>query len=349
MSNTRIVYVTTVDLTIRLLLLDQLRHLRQAGYQVSAVCARGPWTDEIRATGIPVHSVDLRRQVSPLADLVALVALVQRFRAVRPGLVHTHTPKANLLGRLAARLAGVPVVVGTEHGFYFYGMTGLRRRFCVWLSRLGARRSDAVFLVNAEDMDTARRESICRPGQAVLLTGGVGVDLNRFVPDPEASHARAAVGLPPDAPVVGMVGRLTYEKGYGDFFRAAVTVRQALPEARFLVAGPADRQEEAEFRRLVASLGLADAVTGVPVDPEQDQTVGLRLHECGHLARVHRIDAAVPVGGREQDRRVARAGPNVVVRRVGPQPFEVLGVLRGAVLGDPETRDEQVLVPQHVE
>ena len=261
MSNTRIVYVTTVDLTVRFLLLDQLRHLRQAGYQVSAVCAQGPWTEEIRAAGIGVHPVGLRRQISPLADLVAMVAMVRHFRAVRPHLVHTHTPKANLLGRLAARLAGVPVVVGTEHGFYFYGMTGSRRRFWVWLSRLGARWSDAVFLINQEDMDTALREGICQPGQSVYLPGGVGVDMDRYAPSPDAAVARAALGLPADAPVVGMVGRLTFEKGYGDFFRAAVMVRQALPQTRFLVVGPADRQEEAEFRRLVDSLGLTDAVT----------------------------------------------------------------------------------------
>ncbi|MDP2856110.1 MAG: glycosyltransferase family 4 protein, partial [bacterium] len=175
--------------------------------------------------------------------------------------VHTHTPKANLLGRLAARLAGVPVVVATEHGFYFYGMTGPRRQFWAWLSRLGARWSGAVFLINEEDMETARREAICRPGQSVYLPGGVGVDVDRYAPSPDAAAARAALGLPADASVVGMVGRLTYEKGYGDFFRAAVTVRQALPQARFLVVGPADRQEEAEFRRLVDSLGLTDAVT----------------------------------------------------------------------------------------
>jgi glycosyltransferase involved in cell wall biosynthesis len=260
-SNIRIVYVTTVDLTIRFLLLDQLRHLRQAGYQVSAVCAPGAWTEEIRAAGIGVYPVDLRRRISPLADLAALVALVRRFRAVRPALVHTHTPKANLLGRLAARLAGVPVVVATEHGFYFYGMTGPRRRFWVWLARLGARWSDAVLLINQEDVETAHREGICRPGQSVYLPGGVGVDVDRYAGGADAHAARTALGLPADAVVAGMVGRLTYEKGYSDFFRAAVIVRQALPQARFLVVGPADRQEEAEFRRLVDSLGLTGAVT----------------------------------------------------------------------------------------
>jgi glycosyltransferase involved in cell wall biosynthesis len=260
-SDARIIYVTTVDSTVRFLLLDQMRHLQQTGYQVSAVCAPGPWTEEISAAGIAVNPVDLRRRISPLADLAALAALVRHFRAVRPHLVHTHTPKANLLGRLAARLAGVPVVVATEHGFYFYGMNGFRRRFWAWLAWLGARWSDRIFLINAEDMETARREGICRPGQSIHLAGGVGVDLDRFVPDSSVAAARAALSLPVDALVVGMVGRLTFEKGYDDFFRAAVTVHQALPQARFLVVGPADSQEEAEFRHLVESLGLAAVVT----------------------------------------------------------------------------------------
>ena len=116
MSNTRIIYVTTVDLTVRFLLLAQLRHLQQAGYQVSAVCAPGPWTEEIRAAGIGVHPVDLRRQIAPLADLAALVAWCgTSVRCTR----NWCTPHAKATcGRLAA--AGRRSRYrGTEHGFYF--------------------------------------------------------------------------------------------------------------------------------------------------------------------------------------------------------------------------------------
>lgn len=255
------VYLATVDLSIRFLLLDQLVHLRQVGCEVQAACAAGPWVDDIRAAGIELYHVPLRREISPLADLVALVRLVRLFRRLRPDIVHTHTPKANLVGRLAARLTRVPLVAATEHGFYFYGMTGAARWFWVMLARLGAAWSDVVFLYNREDVETACREGIVRPDRTVYVPGGLGVDLARFAPDQDPAAARRALGLPREAPTVGIVGRLTWEKGYREFLRAAAQVRQAVPDCRFLAVGPADRQEDRDFRSFVMSLGLDDVVT----------------------------------------------------------------------------------------
>jgi glycosyltransferase involved in cell wall biosynthesis len=268
-SNTRIIYVTTVDSTVRFLLLDQLRHLRQAGYQVSAVCAPGPWTGEIVAAGIPVHSVDLRRRISPLTDLAALVALVRRFRQVRPALVHTHTPKANLLGRLAARLAGVPIVVATEHGI-FYGSGGRSRGFWIGLTRLGAALSDTVFVMNQEDLATARSGEVGNPAKYVFQPGGLGVDLRQFTP-PSAEirlAARAALGLPPEAPVVGMVGvpRMDETKGHSAFLQAADRVRSQMPATHFLVVGADDRRGEEMARALPPGLRDAVTFTGIRTD-----------------------------------------------------------------------------------
>jgi glycosyltransferase involved in cell wall biosynthesis len=268
-NNTRIVYVTTVDLTVRFLLLDQMRHLQQAGYQVSAVCAPGPWTEEIRAAGIAVRHVDLRRGISPVADLAALVDLVRHFRAVRPHLVHTHTPKANLLGRLAARLAGVPVVVATEHGI-FYGAGRLSRGFWMGVTRFGAALSDTVFVMNQDDLRTARSGEVGSPEKYALLTGGLGVDLQRFVPPSSQSRlaARAAIGLPPEAPIVGMVGfpRMDESKGHSEFLAAAGRVQSSLPSTRFLVAGTDQRRGEEIARSLSPELSAAVTFAGVRTD-----------------------------------------------------------------------------------
>ena len=106
----KIAYVTTVDSTIRFLLLNCLGYLRSQGYQVLAVCTPGRWAHDIEASGIRLLPLSLSRRVDPLSDLVALQRLTFLFRQERPHLVHTHTPKANLVGRLAARLAGVQTV-----------------------------------------------------------------------------------------------------------------------------------------------------------------------------------------------------------------------------------------------
>ena len=240
--------MTTVDLTVRFLLLDQLRHLRQAGYQVSAVCAAGPGPGRSAPPALPCTRWTCAGRSVPWPTWRPWWPWCATFAPCAPHLVHTHTPKANLLGRLAARLAGVPVVVATEHGFYFYGMTGVRAALLGGAGPAG-RRAGPTWSSSStrRTWTTARREAICRPGKAVHLPGGVGVDLERLRPGRRTRPLPAPAWVcRPGAPVVGMVGAPAHdEKGYGDFLRAAVTVRQALPAARFLVVGPADRQDEA--------------------------------------------------------------------------------------------------------
>src|SRR3974390_1404548 len=104
-------------MSVRFLLRDQLRYLQDAGYDVSAICSFGPWVEEIQASGLPLHVIPMRRAITPLADLVALGRIYRCFRQEQFAVVHTHTPKANLLGQLAACMARVPVRVVTLHGF----------------------------------------------------------------------------------------------------------------------------------------------------------------------------------------------------------------------------------------
>lgn len=247
---------------MRFFLLGQLVRLRQQGHTVRVYCSAGPWRDEIERAGVPVTHVPLARAVRPLADLRALLALTAHFRRERFDLVHTHTPKANLLGRLAARAAGVPLVAGTEHGLFYYNMRGARRAFYRWLARLGAWCSNVVFFVSAEDVQAATTtDRICPPSKAVHLAAGVGVDIERFRPSAELRRqTRAALGYGDDELVVGMVGRLTYEKGYAEFFQAASLLSRAVPAARFLVIGPSDVVSQDEFERLVATLGISSRV-----------------------------------------------------------------------------------------
>jgi glycosyltransferase involved in cell wall biosynthesis len=247
---------------VRFFLLGQLVRLRQQGHDVHVYCSAGPWRDEIERAGVPVTHVPLARAVRPLADLRALLALTAHFRRERFDLVHTHTPKANLLGRLAARAAGVPLVVGTEHGLFYYNMRGAQRAFYRWLARLGAWCSDVVFFVSAEDVRVATTtDRVCPPSKAIHLAAGVGVDIERFRPSAELRRqTRTALSYGDDDLVVGMVGRLTYEKGYAEFFQAASLLSPTLPQARFLVIGPSDAVSQEEFERLVATLGLSSRV-----------------------------------------------------------------------------------------
>ncbi|MEA2057639.1 MAG: glycosyltransferase family 4 protein, partial [Actinomycetota bacterium] len=140
----------------------------------------------------------------------------------RPDVIHTHTPKPGLYGRIIGRLAGVPAVLNTVHGLYATPDDRPAKRAIVYaLEALAARFSDAELIQSAEDHELLIERRITRPDRTVLL--GNGVDLERFAPVPndERLSVRRALGIDDERVVVGMVGRLVAEKGYNELFEAA--------------------------------------------------------------------------------------------------------------------------------
>ncbi|MCS7289450.1 MAG: glycosyltransferase family 4 protein [Roseiflexus sp.] len=242
----RVAHVTTVDQSLRYLLLNQLRSIADAGYQVTGVSAPGPDVPIIEAHGIRHIAVPLTRRLTPFADLCALLRLYRVFRRERFAIVHTHTPKPGLLGQLAARMAGTPVVINTIHGFYFHEhMPPAQQRFYITMERIAARCSDLILSQSSEDLDTAVRLGICPPERIQLL--GNGIDIRRFdrrrIDPMHLALLRRDLGLPPDTPVVGFVGRLVAAKGVLELARAMRQVQERLGPVTLLVVGGVDREK----------------------------------------------------------------------------------------------------------
>lgn len=250
-------------MSIGVLLLNQLKQYRDAGYEVIAVCSPGPYLERVEQEGIRVVTVPMTRAITPVADLRSLAGLVRAFRRIRPDIVHTHTPKAGLLGQWAARIAGVPTRVHTIHGLFFpSGMTARTRAFWVGIERATMAFAHLVFSQNPEDVDTAVRERICSADRLRLL--GNGIDLRRFDPetisDETVEALRREIGLRPEHRVVGMVGRVNAEKGYPELFQAAARIAAEVPEARFVVIGPveAEKSNALDPETLAREHGVAD-------------------------------------------------------------------------------------------
>lgn len=254
-ANPRVAHVTTVDLSLRYLLLNQLERIRDEGYDVVGISADGPNVAVVEAQGIPHFAVPMTRRFTPFADLRALWALTWLMRREHFDVVHTHTPKAGLLGQLAARLSGVPVVVNTLHGFYFHdGTKPLPRRFYIWMERIAARCSDTILSQNKEDIATAIEERIARPDLLKWL--GNGIDISRFdrtrLTEEELDALRAEIGLDAERPVIGFVGRLVEEKGILDLLAAAKSVLKEVPGIQLLIVGPYDDEKPDALRPDVA-------------------------------------------------------------------------------------------------
>jgi glycosyltransferase involved in cell wall biosynthesis len=259
----RIAHITTMDFSLTSLLLNQLRSLQQTGYEMVGISSPGEAVPVLEAAGIQHISVPITRTLTPLADLFSLWRLYRVMRRERFTIVHTHNPKPGLLGQLAARMAGVPIVVNTLHGFYFHDqMHPAWRRFLIVLEAIAARCSDIILSQNREDMRMAVRERIC-PSRKIKHLGN-GIDLNQFDPHrfsaEEIARRKEELGIPAGAPVVGFIGRLAAKrKGFLDFLAAAQKVSAHHPGVRFLIVGHADPGASDAVEPSVAkSYGIAE-------------------------------------------------------------------------------------------
>jgi glycosyltransferase involved in cell wall biosynthesis len=234
-------HVTTVDLSLDGLLRYQLLRFAEHGFDVVGVSAPGPYVEAMTAAGIPHIAVpSLTRSWTPKEDLRATEALVRLFRRERPAVVHTHNPKSGVLGRLAARIARVPVIVNTVHGLYVNPALSPVKRLVIDRSeRWAMRLSHHELFQSHEDLDRALKERMVPRSRASWL--GNGVDLKRFDParvDPAAVvELRRRWGLATDRRVVGVVARLVREKGYVEMFEAAASLRRSHPEAVVVCVG----------------------------------------------------------------------------------------------------------------
>jgi glycosyltransferase involved in cell wall biosynthesis len=240
----KIAQVATSDVSIRLLLLDQIKALEAAGHEVVAVCAPGPWVEQVRGAGVTVQTVPMVREMAPLHDVRSLAALVRCFRQHKFDVVHTHTPKAGLIGPIAARLARVPQVVHTVHGLLFHDRMTRSRQTIFWVpEKITAMFCDHLLSQSREDMERAVRSRLCTREKIAYL--GNGIDVARFAPPASSDRTEQLrqVGLQASDFVVGSVGRLVKEKGFAELFAAAEALAARCPQIKFVVIGPREKDQ----------------------------------------------------------------------------------------------------------
>jgi len=257
----KVAHIAASDVTLTTLLLNQLHHFREAGFEVAGIAARGPHAKDLDAAGVPFFEIPVSRAFGPLGDLRALVALIRVLRREKFDIIHTHTPKGGLIGQYAGLLAGVPLRMHTIHGLYFPGFMRPEHRWrYVWLERITLAFSHHNFSQNPEDIPVAVDEKIARPDRLEQI--GNGIPLERFDPASFSAEQRRAIrrelGYTDEHLVVGMVGRLVAEKGYYDAFEAARIVKQRVPNARFLFVGRFEPKFDAIKPEDLALRGIAD-------------------------------------------------------------------------------------------
>ena len=234
-----------------LILGGRLRTLREAGFRVTLVSGPGELLTRTAAEeGVESIAVPMRREMAPVSDLWSLMRLCWLLYRLKPEITEFSTPKAGLLGSVAAMLCGVPSRVYLLRGLKLETSTGVKRRILLAAERLASACSHAV-LCNSESLRNQALALRVAPASKLRLLGSGssnGVDVEHFSPGPGILRTR--LGLPSDAPVVGFVGRLTRDKGLPELVEAFDAIMAAKPLAHLLLVGWFDAAEDALDRDL---------------------------------------------------------------------------------------------------
>ena len=246
-------------------------------------------------TGIPdllTRVPELVRPVRPWLDLPALFALTRIFRAQRPDIVHTHSGKAGVLGRLAARRAQVPIILHTLHGPSFGPFQSAPANFVFTAAeRIAARCTDHFVTVADAMRDQYLAAGIGRPEQYTRIFSGF--DLAPFLASQNDSVLRAQLGIAPGDFVVGKIARLFELKGHDDLFAAATELVRRCPQMKFLLVG--DGAWRGRFEQMAGDLRLQKhfIFTGLVPPSEVPRYVGV-MDALVHLSRREGLPRALP-------------------------------------------------------
>lgn len=204
----------------------------------------------------PIVIDSLRREIAPASDLRTLIRLVRLFRDLRPDMVHTHLAKAGLLGRIAARITGVRIVVHTYHGNVLRGyFGGVQSRAFLGLERALARITTRIVSISSRQTREIIDLGIAPLARIVEIP--LGIDLAPFL-TPAKGRLRAELGVGAADPLVGIVARLVPIKGVDVFLEAAAHVARERPGTLFVVVG--DGELAGSLRSQVVALGIEGCV-----------------------------------------------------------------------------------------
>ena len=271
----KVCQLTNVGFALNKFLLPLIDAQIANGDEVVAVCAEDEYVEGLRNDDYRVETLSITRGMNPLKHLYSIWVIFWFLRREKFDLVHVHTPVAALLGRIAARLCGVSLVVYTAHGFYFHDdMPSIKRAFFAGLERFAGRFTDLLFTQSSEDEKAAVAERIMPKDR--VFTIGNGVDVNRFntggdLVGKDSGSIRNEFGISDDHFVIGMVGRQVQEKGILELLEAARILVDKYDDISFILVGDRLNSDhaasvEAAINQTKAALGERLILTGMRSD-----------------------------------------------------------------------------------
>lgn len=211
--------------------------------------------DKVKLFIIP----ELIREINIFKDLIAFIKLYVFIKKNGFDIVHTHTSKAGMLGRLAAGCAATPVIIHTPHGHFFYGHFGfLKTKFFILLEKIMSLFTDKIIMLTEIDKNEHIKFGIGKEDKFTVISDGI--EINKFITRGivDRAQARREFGIPPEIPLIGIVARLVAVKGHKYLLRAFKMLLEKTPDARLLIVGDGALKEN--LKRYCNKNGMADKV-----------------------------------------------------------------------------------------
>ena len=236
----KVLVIGSVAFSFRTLLVHQIDYFISRNLTVEIACSPDKDADYLKEIGYTVHTMSIARKIDPVSNLQSIFSLYQLMRREKYDLVHVHAPVSAILGRVAAKLAGVKRVVYTAHGFRFNDeMSVASYQFYFWIEKIAAIVTSKILTQSWEDFETAKESGLI-PVQRLGYLGN-GIDIHKFDRTRLAPETRAKIrqefNIPSDRLVIGIVARITKIKGHGDLLTAFAKLQSQFDNLHLLIVG----------------------------------------------------------------------------------------------------------------
>lgn len=240
----KLIRITTAPLSLRSLLSNQMRYMKEKGFNVIMVSSDGKeWPDLLQNEDCEYRIVPMARKIAPLKDLQSLWRLYRLFKKEKPDIVHSHTPKAGLLAMLAAKFAGIKIRIHTIAGLRFMTATGMSRQILVFMEKLTGRAAQYVWPNSYSLLNYIRRTKLVNEKKLQVIGHGSsnGVDLNRYsvaaLKQEKIDEIKKLLSYDDSLYYLLNMGRIVKDKGIDEVVKSFNAIYTGNPNIRLIMMG----------------------------------------------------------------------------------------------------------------
>lgn len=248
----KIVQLSAVDSTQIRMLLPLNKKCKEVGMDVHCICKAGPYLNDINKENFTLHNISIDRHIHPIKNLKSIVNIVKVLKEIKPDIVHVHTPIASVLGRVAAKIAKVPTIIYTAHGFYFHeGMPKKQYNLFFNIEKyIGRFFTDYILTQSKEDFDIAVKNNFLpksKKNNYLHISNGIDLDykfnFNRFSDKSTFDEGafKKKLNITEKDTVVTFIGRLVKEKGIIDLLEGYDLLESK--NVKLIIIGELDKSE----------------------------------------------------------------------------------------------------------